>query len=263
MKLSPLARYDEPAYPTSEILYAQPELLRLTPRRWQGNAVLLGVLGAVCGLSAPALALGPSSPLERTEALFCLVRENDPVLMGDVAPPRVPTIPAIPPTCSTRGILPNKDMTRYPLVITRGITSIAVRPTAEHLATGITARGATVTLTRAATTITLTQGSARAVVNGKAVQMPAPARLHNGNLYAPARFLVETLGGTVDWKSAARTLTIRATASDPGITFTARSKHHRTRVIRRRQAAVSPTLPDTRRAAVRDYLQWLRGQGMV
>jgi hypothetical protein len=50
MKLSPLRKYRGPDYPTQEILAQHPELLRVLPRRWQNNAVVLGTLAGLLAL---------------------------------------------------------------------------------------------------------------------------------------------------------------------------------------------------------------------
>lgn len=50
MELKPLGRYGEPRYPTHHILEEHPELLRLIPRRWQGNRLALAALGMAAGI---------------------------------------------------------------------------------------------------------------------------------------------------------------------------------------------------------------------
>ena len=50
MKLSPLKNYRGPDYPTRAILQQHPELLRALPRRWQNNAVVLGTLAGLLTL---------------------------------------------------------------------------------------------------------------------------------------------------------------------------------------------------------------------
>ncbi|MEN6370596.1 MAG: hypothetical protein ABFD64_01150 [Armatimonadota bacterium] len=51
MRVSPVKSYIEPKYPTSRILEEHPELLKLVPKRWQRNAVVLTALAGVCFLS--------------------------------------------------------------------------------------------------------------------------------------------------------------------------------------------------------------------
>jgi hypothetical protein len=46
MKLTPVASYRPPRYPTHDYLLDHPELLRLVPRRWRGNRLVLAALGA-------------------------------------------------------------------------------------------------------------------------------------------------------------------------------------------------------------------------
>ena len=69
--LSPVSHYKEAAYPTKEQVMAHPELLRRIPRRWAGNPLVLTALGLV--LSAGLTACGtvqssdmPSSPSPRS-----------------------------------------------------------------------------------------------------------------------------------------------------------------------------------------------------
>ena len=50
MKLSPLKNYRGPEYPTCEILQQHPELLRMLPRRWQNSPVVLGTLAGLLAL---------------------------------------------------------------------------------------------------------------------------------------------------------------------------------------------------------------------
>ncbi|MFT9850587.1 stalk domain-containing protein, partial [Aneurinibacillus sp. REN35] len=39
-------------------------------------------------------------------------------------------------------------------------------------------------------------------------QMTQPAKLKNGSVYVPIRFVAQTLGATVDWQSAKNTVAI-------------------------------------------------------
>jgi hypothetical protein len=50
MHIRPLGTYKEPCYPTGTILDEHPELLRLVPKRWRGNPVVLAALTGVCAL---------------------------------------------------------------------------------------------------------------------------------------------------------------------------------------------------------------------
>ncbi|NCO38068.1 MAG: hypothetical protein COZ06_20690 [Armatimonadetes bacterium CG_4_10_14_3_um_filter_66_18] len=48
MKVTPVRRYPQPRYPTYAILEEHPEILRLVPRRWRNNRVVLAALAGVC-----------------------------------------------------------------------------------------------------------------------------------------------------------------------------------------------------------------------
>jgi hypothetical protein len=51
------------------------------------------------------------------------------------------------------------------------------------------------------TEIILTVGSTTAHVDGEAVQLPIGPEFKNGSVYVPVRFIVESLGGIVEWDS--------------------------------------------------------------
>ena len=57
--LTPLSHYKEASYPTKEQIALHPELLRIVPRRWANNPVVLTALGLV--LSAGLTACGTTS----------------------------------------------------------------------------------------------------------------------------------------------------------------------------------------------------------
>lgn len=59
----------------------------------------------------------------------------------------------------------------------------------------------TATVTNGLTTIALKENSKQAQVNGKAVTLDVAAKTQNGRMYIPARFIAETVGFNVDYKS--------------------------------------------------------------
>jgi len=63
MRIEPLHKYAEPRLPTREIVDEHPELLRLLPRRWQTNSAVVAALTACFALSSCASnAAGKPSP---------------------------------------------------------------------------------------------------------------------------------------------------------------------------------------------------------
>ena len=52
LKVVSLTRYEDPNYPTHGILDEHPELLQLVPKRWRGNAAVIGALTALCLISS-------------------------------------------------------------------------------------------------------------------------------------------------------------------------------------------------------------------
>ncbi len=73
MDIRPVRRYSQPRYPTNRILQEHPELLRLIPKRWQGNRVLIAALTGVCVLMTSSRALSaskPRTPASRVAPIF-------------------------------------------------------------------------------------------------------------------------------------------------------------------------------------------------
>lgn len=52
MELLPLKQYQEPKYPVRQVLDEHPELLRLVPKRWQRNPVILTALTSILTLTS-------------------------------------------------------------------------------------------------------------------------------------------------------------------------------------------------------------------
>lgn len=52
MQLKPVKRYSEPTYPINTILEEHPELLYAVPERWRGNKAVIAALTGLCLLSA-------------------------------------------------------------------------------------------------------------------------------------------------------------------------------------------------------------------
>jgi hypothetical protein len=52
MKITPLKRYRTPEYPIQELLKAHPELLRFVPKRWANTPLMLSALSLVCMILA-------------------------------------------------------------------------------------------------------------------------------------------------------------------------------------------------------------------
>lgn len=62
MKLSPLKGYGRPGYPIRPEVDAQPELLRLLPKRWQGNAAVVAALTACLAMSCRSASAAKDTP---------------------------------------------------------------------------------------------------------------------------------------------------------------------------------------------------------
>ncbi len=66
----------------------------------------------------------------------------------------------------------------------------------------------TITAVKGATTVTLTLGSSTAHVNGRPVQLSAPAQSLGGSTFVPLRFIGEAFGATVKWDAGGRNVEI-------------------------------------------------------
>jgi len=74
MKVMPIRRYKEPRFPTRAILDAHPELLRLVPKRWRANPVVLTALAAtimiISGCRSVASGKGSPAAVSRVAPIF-------------------------------------------------------------------------------------------------------------------------------------------------------------------------------------------------
>jgi hypothetical protein len=62
MQVTPVAKYAVPRFPTHQILEQHPELMRIVPRRWSSSPVVLTALAGVCLLLDSSRASGAASP---------------------------------------------------------------------------------------------------------------------------------------------------------------------------------------------------------
>ena len=67
----------------------------------------------------------------------------------------------------------------------------------------------TVSGTKDGTTVTLTIGEEKGYINGKAVELEAPAELQNARTLVPVRFIAESFNAEVTWDNTARTVQIK------------------------------------------------------
>jgi len=89
MDLKPVKHYAGPRYPTSAYLVEHPELLRLVPKRWRGNKVVLATLGAAAVLVTSCQSLHVSGKLApifvhgEGRGTFGCRATNPPVLLSE------------------------------------------------------------------------------------------------------------------------------------------------------------------------------------
>ncbi|MEJ8547574.1 N-acetylmuramoyl-L-alanine amidase [Brevibacillus borstelensis] len=95
-----------------------------------------------------------------------------------------------------------------PPMIEKGRALVPVRVIAEGLGAKVDWNPDTRTaeITRGQQALQLTVGSKNALVNGKKVQLDTPPVMRNQRMLLPLRFVGESLGVTVGWDSASRTV---------------------------------------------------------
>jgi hypothetical protein len=90
-----------------------------------------------------------------------------------------------------------------PPTVIDGRTMVPVRAIFEAVGANIdfNAETKTITAKKGDTTVKMTVGANAVTVNNKEVQLDAPVVIVNGRTLAPARFVAETFGYTVQWDS--------------------------------------------------------------
>jgi Copper amine oxidase N-terminal domain len=116
--------------------------------------------------------------------------------------------------------------------------------------------------------------SAVAEVNGAKVKMHVPATLRGNAMYVPVKFVTETLGGKVVPSDAGKRISVEIPAAGIQASSSVRQLDFGgtagpgTIVLEDadREARAGPTLERSReelRAQVRDFIAWLKGQGVI
>ena len=98
MRIQPVRRKSPPRYPTREYLFAHPELLAIVPERWRRNRFVLKVLGAAAclvlsiqneacaqqkGRAASAARIAPLFPHGEGRGSFGCLATNPPVFLSE------------------------------------------------------------------------------------------------------------------------------------------------------------------------------------
>lgn len=91
-----------------------------------------------------------------------------------------------------------------------GVTYVPMRELFKALDASVTweAKAQTIIVRKEYTSITLTIGNKTALINGKSVKLDGAPEIKNNTTYVPARFVAESLGGTVKWDNAGRAVRI-------------------------------------------------------
>ena len=106
------------------------------------------------------------------------------------------------PVClSVNGEYVNTQNKAY---LKNGTTMVSAKDISELFGASLSwnEKTSTATIATNAKTIDITKGKSAAKINSSSQKMGSPAVIVNGRMYAPLRFLAETLGATVSWDSA-------------------------------------------------------------
>ncbi|GLX67646.1 stalk domain-containing protein [Paenibacillus glycanilyticus] len=91
-----------------------------------------------------------------------------------------------------------------------GVTYVPMRELFKALDASVTweAKAQTIIVRKDSTSITLTIGNKVALINGKSVKLDAAPEIKSNTTFVPARFVAESLGGTVKWDNAKQAVRI-------------------------------------------------------
>jgi len=261
MKVTPITRYAPPAYPTRGTLDAQPELLHLMPNRWQRNARVLAAVSVLSGVTAIGTLAAPPANKPLCPPPVRVESSHTPVVLGGMRTlsPRQPDLTRITITSIEGTAIPAKDSVLVPISTVANFFGAACKYDAKE---------ATVTVTKGSARLCFTRGSSTAIIGGERVLLPAVVREVNGHLYAPARALAQPLGGVVAWNAKTNEVSFRRAGNDTTLLFTTHQQRHAPAKSPRHKAAAMPT-PEhriaaaARQAQIREFLTWLRAEGIA
>lgn len=87
MKVTAVAKYSRPRFPTHEILEQHPEFLRIVPQRWKSNPVVLTALAGACLLLNSCRAVGAGSTSPKVAPVF----QHGVGVLGEPPAPKIVT----------------------------------------------------------------------------------------------------------------------------------------------------------------------------
>lgn len=123
-------------------------------------------------------------------------------------------VPALGLTVDVNGsTLPADPPTR----LEGGRVSVPLRAIFQALGAEVNYQDGLIEASKGANQIALRTGTRSALINGKAVQLDAPARVHAGVTYVPLRFVAQALGERVAWDGAAQKVSIGAGGAMAGV----------------------------------------------
>lgn len=105
-----------------------------------------------------------------------------------------------------------------PPVMENGRTLVPLRAIFEAMGADVTwdAESQTATAIKGDKVVVLKLGSTTPTVNGQVQRLDVPAKVLNGRILAPLRFVGEAFGGTVDWDAATQRIAISTDAPAKG-----------------------------------------------
>ena len=103
-----------------------------------------------------------------------------------------------------------------PPMMINGRVMVPLRAIFEGLGASVSYNSANKTITgeKDGTIVRLALKSATASINGKSVTLDVPANAINGRVLVPTRFIAESLGANVDWKSSQKLVAVKTDTKD-------------------------------------------------
>jgi len=249
-----MKKYTTPGYPTREVLDSDPDILRQVPSAWQRNGRVLTALALGLGVGTTLYTL--AAEMEPSHTMGVMVqRYPDPDLVAGLTISDIAPVPVIDHMLLVplRSVAPPLGATvRYDAVKRQSIIS------------------------RKGMEIAFTSRSRAVLVNGKPAVLAVATLEKHRELYVPLRFLVDHFGGKIEWNDHTGQATVTSAKAHITVVFNThiqtsilripRRRHHRHH--RRAEAQPAPTqgipvFPRISRAQVKEFLGWLKAEGIV
>jgi hypothetical protein len=281
MKLEPIRRCRDASYPTRDAVDANPEVLRQMPLRWRACPLVLAFAGAFAGVAGcrssapnpvvvtqpgPGTATAQPEPAKATEPPKEPKPSEPSPIVGDMPPPRLPPTPPNPMPAQLPGKMPAQPLPPTPPATMPDLGGAVLlhEEQARKIIIDEAGKAGLALKVDGATTIPVPIKGGRKPARSVDVTLDLRADTSKADI-----IFLSTDADVSAWERT-RPGTAAIVAGEPALVTAAIERECKRQTGRDTEVFVTPatvkTMEDAEkdlRQQVRDYITWLKAQGVI